>query len=248
MRPLAADRRELPLSVYLRETQPTDFLNLLVWNRAAAPALWEEMLLHPINSFSSEETTDRVRVVERLFNDHNWSRINTVTANGQGETSIALIKDDIGNWNLKSFDSDTTELVSAYKDLTLAAVKTATEAVQAGATGGISSTAKSLLGTASQLTSGNIGGDGDVGGLDIENIHEDVETRLKNAANKHQAKFDESGKEGETEIQTQKRKAKASKNAIEEMRDIVKSHRLLIDALERAVVSNQPKAPAALAK
>ena len=58
------DARELPLSLYLRDAQPTDFLNLYTWNRAAAPALVPDMFWHPLNAFSSDETADRVRVID----------------------------------------------------------------------------------------------------------------------------------------------------------------------------------------
>ena len=78
--------------------EPTDFLNLYTWNRAAAWALLEEMVWHhPLNAFSSNETADRVRVIERLFADHNWGKVNTVYGSGQGEFTMALVKDDVGN-------------------------------------------------------------------------------------------------------------------------------------------------------
>ncbi|MCY4612208.1 MAG: hypothetical protein OXB94_01095 [Nitrospira sp.] len=116
------DAKQLPLSLYLRNAKTTDFLNLYTWNRAAAPATWEEILLHPFNAFTSNETADRVRVIERLFANHNWEKINTVYGSGQGDFSMALIKDEIGNWNLKSFDSDPTELLKAYTKFALTTI------------------------------------------------------------------------------------------------------------------------------
>lgn len=68
------DRSNLPLSVYIRNTEPTNFLNLYSWNRATAPALLTDMIFHPFDAFSSEETSDRVRVIERLFADYNWAK------------------------------------------------------------------------------------------------------------------------------------------------------------------------------
>ena len=141
-----------PQNIYLRDSQPTDFLNLYVWNRAAAPAIWEDMVLHPVESFSSEETANRVRTFERLYADNYWSRINTVSAVGTGEFRIALVKDDIGNWNLKSFDSDPTELLQAYKNASLALIQKAVALAQEAANpaGGVSG----LLGMANQLALG----------------------------------------------------------------------------------------------
>ena len=90
-------RQLLPSSVYLGDTSPTDFPNVYVWDRAAAPALLSDMVFHPISAFSREDTRDRVRIIERLFADHYWTNINTVYASGQGTVRMALIKDDIGN-------------------------------------------------------------------------------------------------------------------------------------------------------
>ena len=63
-------------------------------------------------------------MVEHLVADNYWSHINTVFAAGQGDVSMALVKDDVGNWNLKSFDNSPGKLLEAYKELGLAAVKT----------------------------------------------------------------------------------------------------------------------------
>ncbi len=186
-------RQELATSVYLRDTMPTDFLNLYIWNRAAAPALIEEMILHPLNAFSSEETTDRVRVIERLFADMNWSKVNTVYASGQGEVAMALIKDDIGNWNLKSFDSDPTELVEAYTDVTKAAIKAVATAV---ASGGSSGALDSVLATASRLTRGQMGdGGATAGGFNVAALHDralkEIEELRTNTAMDYQDKLGE---------------------------------------------------------
>jgi bacterioferritin (cytochrome b1) len=122
------DRRVMPVSIYLRDAGQTDFLNLFVWNHAGAPSLCEEGCGN-----LQEVTRNRVRTVERLFADHNWSKINSVHASGQGEVRMAFIKDELGNWNLKNFDNDPTELLKTYKDAGLAAVKTAIELAGPGA-------------------------------------------------------------------------------------------------------------------
>lgn len=265
MKPAPADRRELPLSVLLRDTTPTDFVNLYVWNRAAAPAILEEMILHPIDAFRSEETADRVRVVERLFSDHNWSKINTVYASGEGKTSIALIKDDIGNWNLKSFDTDPTELLDAYKQMTLAGIKAATSAITAGITGGGPAALQSALKTASSLTRGKIASGDEVGGLNIDAMHKrthdrlaklkvDQESRLAKIESEIAKKNDAIGAVDKTDISDEdknkkKDKLKAEKTELEVMKDevpsktvqgakrIIEDHEFLINTLEQSVVS-----------
>jgi hypothetical protein len=138
----------LAQSIYLRDSQPTDFLNLYTWNRAVYPALIEDVVWHPFESLSAEETSTRVRAFERLYADHYWSRINTVNANGDGEVRMALIKDEIGNWNLKSFDSDPTKLLQAYSS---GAVSLINKAVSTATSGGSTAGAGGLLALASNM-------------------------------------------------------------------------------------------------
>ena len=71
-----------------------------------------------------------MRLAKRLFADHFWTKINEVHASGQGEVRMALIKDDIGNWNLKSFDNDPEQLLNAYRELTSAGIEAAIRLAQ----------------------------------------------------------------------------------------------------------------------
>ena len=169
------DAKQLPLSVYLRNAETTDFLNLYTWNRAAAPAILEEMLLHPLNAFTSNETADRVRVIERLFADHNWEKINTVYGSGQGDFSMALIKDEIGNWNLKSFDSDPTELFKAYTNFTLASISKASSLLTPSGR-----LLESLLPSIDKLTPGQINGAAGLSDvLNTNTLHKRVVEKLR---------------------------------------------------------------------
>lgn len=158
----AVARELLPTSLYLRDSGGTDYLNLTDWFHASVKRE---------GSFLTKE--DRVRVIQRLITDTHWSKVNTVYASGQGEVRMALIKDDIGNWNLKSFDSDPTELLDAYKNLGLAAVS-AVAGLASG--GGRTDTLQSALGFANQVALGKASGTG--AGLDVESIHGHTRTRL----------------------------------------------------------------------
>ena len=135
-------REQLANSVYLRDSSPTGYLNLYRWNKAAV---------------ERDEVTpdDRTRMVEQLVADTYWSKINTVFAAGQGDVSMALVKDDIGNWNLKSFDNSPGELLGAYKGIGLAAVKAAAEL--AGSSSGLPA-AKNALNFANQVALGSTSG------------------------------------------------------------------------------------------
>jgi hypothetical protein len=174
------DRRELPLSLLLRNANANDFVNQYVWNRAVAPALIENILSRPFRAFSSEETADRVRAYERLFGDYNWSNVNTVYASGQGDVGMAFIKDDIGNWNLKNFDNDPTELLQAYADLGKKAIAEAAKAVgRASGFGAGAEAAGQAVKGASQLMelanrvaySRTSASRATIGGLDVAALH-----------------------------------------------------------------------------
>ena len=174
------DRKDLPLSDHLRDSSPTDFLNLYVWNRAVNIAPFPDLAYHPFSSLNSEGTADRVRAIERLFADNYWSKINTVYASGQGEFGTALIKDDLGNWNLKSFDNDPTELLKAYGQLTRAGIKSAIKLVGKGAAQGVAPGSEQALELASRLAGGRIGsGNQTSGGPNVGQFRANTIRRLQ---------------------------------------------------------------------
>ena len=95
----------LPTSMYLRESEGTDYLNLMEWLDATPrkDAKWSPQ--------------SRTRMIERLINDSNWSKINTAFAQGAGKVNMVFVKDDIGNWNLKNYSNDPGEMLNNYKDI-----------------------------------------------------------------------------------------------------------------------------------
>lgn len=137
---------ELALSDHLKDAGPTEFLHLYEWYDATLP----DQQSSGINRLTPE---DRARLAKRLFSDHFWTRINQVHASGQGEVRMALVKDDIGNWNLKSFDNNPEELLGAYRQLSLAGVQAGIRVAQAVGTGG----GAAGLDLASQFARGRLG-------------------------------------------------------------------------------------------
>jgi hypothetical protein len=123
--PNGLDRRELSPGVALRETEPTDFVHLYEWFNANTGSI--AATLAGIGS-----TAHRVKVTDRLFADHYWAKTNTVYASGRGKVSMAFIKDDVGNWNLKSFDNDPEELLKAYTDFSIETIKKASKIAAEG--------------------------------------------------------------------------------------------------------------------
>jgi hypothetical protein len=259
------NRKDLPLSVFLRNTEPTNFLNLYTWNRATAPALLTDMIFHPIDAFSSEETSDRVRTIERLFADYNWAKINSVYASGEGEFRAALIKDDIGNWNLKSFDNDPTEVLDAYKDATLAAIKAAASAAASSTGVSVGATA---MGLAKKLTDQSLVGNSGANAnpLSVTKLRKRLinrltklkdEAKIKEDALANQQATTQSDENGEkkTPLDEDKKSeetldpnteiAKHRKETLDRVQYMLDDHESLIEALQDAAITKNapPKIP-----
>ncbi len=149
------DREHLPLSVHLRETAPPDTLQLYKWYGVIG---------------KERDADEAIRTIERLYADFNWARINTVYASGQGDVAMAFIKDEIGNWNLKSFDNDPTELLQHYTDLTKVVIKGAADVARAALAPG-SNVGNALLQqsleAAGRVTSGRLGS---AGAAEVANV------------------------------------------------------------------------------
>lgn len=141
------EKEEFPLSVVLKDTKPTDFLYLYDLMDASPDQVG--FLIGGAWPFGAD-VDDRIKMAQRLFADHNWAKINTVHASGWGDVRMAFIKDDVGNWNLKSFDNRPGELLKAYGDVAGKALKAAAKAAAAGATGGGSAQVDVLLKLADQ--------------------------------------------------------------------------------------------------
>ena len=156
----AISREQLPTSTYLQDSGATDYLNLITWFNAAVDR-------------PDSTKLDRVRMIERLITDTHWSKINTVFAAGQGDVRMVFIKDDIGNWNLKSFSNDPTELVNAYRKVGFAALSTA-----AGLAGGSGSLGEvqNFMQFANDVALGS--GGSAQGPLSIESLHDNTARRL----------------------------------------------------------------------
>ena len=138
------DPRSLPTSDYLRDASNTGFVHLFDYLDATSPGGRETL-----------SSTDRVRMIDQLTADYYWQKVNEVYASGQGEVSMAFIKDDLGNWDLRSFSNDPTELLASYRKATDAVLKTAVNlAKKATPAGQGIGAAEKLLGVAGQLATG----------------------------------------------------------------------------------------------
>ncbi|MAD16445.1 MAG: hypothetical protein CL579_10275 [Alteromonadaceae bacterium] len=146
----------LPISMFLRESEGTDYLNLFEWLNATP----RKSRQWPVQS--------RTRMIERLINDNNWSKINTAFAQGNGKTSMVFVKDDIGNWNLKNYDNDPSEMLDNYREIGTNLLNSAAELAKGVSSGedvlnnlaGVQNSTKEaqnlLFGNASNASSNNL--------------------------------------------------------------------------------------------
>lgn len=119
--------RRLSTGDYLRDAATTEFLSLFdVLDAVGAGANVED------GSRLDLDGTERVAAARQLFADQYWTKVNDVFATGRGDTRMAFVKDDIGNWNLKSFDSDPSKLLEAYRNVTLSALNTLAKVAAGG--------------------------------------------------------------------------------------------------------------------
>lgn len=205
----------LPTSIYLRDAAPTAFLDLFEQYDASADG----------PNFNNARV--RANITKKLFDDDNWGRVNEVYASGLGKVSMAFIKDDIGNWNLKSFENDPTEMIDAYKQVGVASLKAAQKVISGNMDVG---KAIGLLGGASQAQTGNVSPSGSTSPLDLEPLRENMVTKIKAKKKFYVDKND---------ISIDDRK-----QAIREMRDLLEHHDYLIKALQTVTVNSiEKKAP-----
>jgi len=234
-------RESLPLSVYLREVNPTEFANLFTYNRATGTPIWEEIATRPPWELGREETRDRVRVIERLFADHNWSRINTVYASGQGDVRMAFIKDDIGNWNLKSFSNDPTELLDAYNALARATVAQAAKLAGEIGSGGGSAGLKEALSLAGRMARGRVGPPSPTAaGIDLAALESAVGRQLDLVtARRKQVEKDgpAAPADGETE-EFKTKKVEIRQQTYKDLRAVLVQYDAMLESLQAAVATS----------
>ncbi len=205
-----ADRRQLPTSQYLRDTQPTAFLDMYNWLEAATDD-------------SGRTPQDRISIAKRLFENDNWARINEVYASGAGDTTMAFIRDEIGNWNLKSFENDPSALTAAYSRLTGELLERAITLAGDATTGGSVSTVSSLMKAAQDSQSGTAVSDVQTGVLidavDLEGFRRELYVSLEEL----QRDLSDPVPEGQEEAERTDAKRK--------VKNIIKRYEDLIDAI-----------------
>lgn len=160
---------KLPTSAYLRDVEPTGYLDAFDWFNA---------------NFSSNGTgayarRNRERGIRSLNSGVYWEKVNEVYASGQGDVSMAFVKDELGNWNLKSYTNDPSKLLKAYRQGANALIEAAVDAAKTATLGGAGvAKGNGLLDLANRLATGRTSGAANIGGLSMATLHKRTKERL----------------------------------------------------------------------
>lgn len=165
---VSAGRRS-PTSAYLRNASASHFVEAFSWYDAAKDGIFGSPGI---------DRDDRIRAVQALTRDYYWEKINEVYASGTGDVSMAFVKDELGNWNLRSYSNDPVKLLRAFNDGARALISLATDAASGGAT---IAGRKGLLALANQAMTGQGLTQVNLGGLDLATLRDRTRARLQQA-------------------------------------------------------------------
>ncbi|MBT7287976.1 MAG: hypothetical protein HN834_21200 [Rhodospirillaceae bacterium] len=110
-----------PPSAYLRSSYPSTSLQNdpgLLWQNMLAEQSKRAMPFGSEWFTNDQDKRDRIKI-QRQIDRRFWQTINTVRVAGTGNTNYALIKDDIGNWKVKSYSADPEVIIQSAKSLAL---------------------------------------------------------------------------------------------------------------------------------
>jgi hypothetical protein len=109
-----------PASFYLRSSYAASALqpdaglrwrNLLVESGERSSPFFSEL-------FANYEDDNRLKIVSQLDKQF-WENINSIRVSGAGLTNYAMVKDDIGNWYVKSYSADAESIIKSARGLAL---------------------------------------------------------------------------------------------------------------------------------
>lgn len=116
-----------PAMIYLRASYPATSLQQNddgLWRNMLDQQNWRS-LPYPFNSIAVNgwrntralfnRNIDSDAKIQADIDKQNWQTINRIRVAGSGFTSYVLVKDDIGNWYVKSYKSDPTPIIEGAK-------------------------------------------------------------------------------------------------------------------------------------
>ncbi|MGQ0510533.1 MAG: hypothetical protein ACT4P9_07945 [Betaproteobacteria bacterium] len=104
-----------PASLYLRDSYPATVLQRTPVDSDSVPnLLWRKF----INAFKNETPEEDLAVrvqIDKQF----WQTVNQIRLSGGGISNYVVVKDDIGNWYVRSYANDVTSVAKTMKGLAL---------------------------------------------------------------------------------------------------------------------------------
>jgi hypothetical protein len=106
-----------PASAFLRNSYPATSLQNntpLEWRNMLAEHAWHQVpLFGGLTSSENQRNANAVRDIDKQF----WQNINRVKLAGAGSVNHVIAKDDVGNWYVKQFSAQTTNIVNSALNL-----------------------------------------------------------------------------------------------------------------------------------
>jgi len=108
-----------PSSAYLRSSYPSTSLQDdpgLAWQNMLRRHMWRASFgdILPAGGARKRQAMARAEIDKQF-----WQNINSVRVAGGGRTNYVVAKDDIGNWYVKRYSADPTDIIESAKNLAL---------------------------------------------------------------------------------------------------------------------------------
>ncbi len=116
----------VPSASYLRNSLPATSLSEGIREKDEANMLWQAFIRAFPDTKANGEEQMRLDVDKQY-----WQPVNRVRVSGGGSVNKVLAKDDVGNWYVKSFDTDKKAVIETMKKLALYNLAGATPALGA---------------------------------------------------------------------------------------------------------------------
>lgn len=104
----------VPSASYLRNSMPATSLSEGINEKDEANMLWQAFFRAFPDTRANAEEQMRLDLDKQY-----WQPVNRVRVSGSGATNQVLAKDDVGNWYVKSFDTDKKVMFESMKKLAL---------------------------------------------------------------------------------------------------------------------------------
>jgi hypothetical protein len=115
-----------PASAYLRSSYPAASLqrnpSATGWNNMLSGHAWRSFPFFGGAKGMNKTDLKTLRDIDK----QSWQNVNHVRVAGTGDTSYVIVKDDIGNWYIKSYTADPNAIIQGAKNLALFAASAQT--------------------------------------------------------------------------------------------------------------------------